>query len=136
MPMTTRAAKEEAFDPCSACNTISVSISLAASSLGRSPFSILRALRPGGRYATVGGQWPRLLQIALLGPLIAKVTGKRLRVVALKPNQGLETINDMFERDGLQFLIEHPVPLSEVPRALQRFGEARHVGKIVISVSQ
>ena len=102
----------------------------------RSPFRLLRALRPGGRYATVGGDWPRLLQIALLGPLIAKITGKRLRVVALKPNQGLETMNDMFARHGIQFLIEGPLPLSEVAQALQRFGEARHVGKIVISVSE
>ena len=38
--VTTRAVKEEALEPCSAWSTMSVSMSLAASPLGASPFSI------------------------------------------------------------------------------------------------
>ena len=37
---TTRAVKEDAFEPCSACSTMSVSISAQASSLGASPLSM------------------------------------------------------------------------------------------------
>jgi hypothetical protein len=40
VPATTRAVNAEAFDPCSACRIMSVSISFAASALGGLPFSM------------------------------------------------------------------------------------------------
>jgi NADPH:quinone reductase-like Zn-dependent oxidoreductase len=100
----------------------------------RSPFSFLRSLNPGGRYVTVGGHTLRLLQTFCTAPLISRVSGKQVRIVALKPNRDLEYINDLFESKGLQFVIDGPYPLSDVPQAVQRFGEAKHVGKVVISV--
>lgn len=42
VPVTTRAAKDEAFEPCSACRIRSLSISVAACSLGRTPFNMYR----------------------------------------------------------------------------------------------
>ena len=101
----------------------------------RSPFSFLRSLNPGGRYVTVGGHVPRMLQIFCMAPLISRVTGKQVQVVALKPNRGLDYMNDLFESKGLECVIDGPYPLSDVARAVQRFGDADHVGKIVISVS-
>jgi NADPH:quinone reductase-like Zn-dependent oxidoreductase len=100
----------------------------------RSPFSYLRALNPGGRYVTVGGHLPRLMQTLCMGPLIARTTGKQVRIVALKPNKDLASVNELFESQGLKCVIDGPYPLSGVPKALQRFGEAKHVGKIVITV--
>ena len=58
-----------------------------------------------------------------------------MHVLALKPNQGLTTINEMFETTGLQCLIDGTYTLADVPRALQRFGAAEHTGKILISIS-
>lgn len=101
----------------------------------RSPFRYLDALNPGGRYVTVGGHLPRLLQLFLMGPGIARMTGKHLHIVSLKPNKGLEYINDLFEARKLECVIDGPYPLSEVPEAIRRFGEARHIGKVVISVA-
>jgi NADPH:quinone reductase-like Zn-dependent oxidoreductase len=102
----------------------------------RSPFAYLRALKPGGRYVTVGGTVPRLLQTVFLGPLLSRFSGgRRLRLLALKPNTDLATINDLFETGGLKLAIDGPYPLGEVPRAVQRFGEARHIGKVVIRVA-
>jgi NADPH:quinone reductase-like Zn-dependent oxidoreductase len=101
----------------------------------RSPFRYLQALESGGRYVTVGGHLSRILQVFLLGPGMGKMTGKSLRVVALKPNEGLDQINRMFESHALKFLIDGPYPLDDVPKALARFGEARHIGKIVIAVA-
>jgi hypothetical protein len=40
VPATTRAVKDDAFEPCSACRIMSVSISRAASALGAAPFSM------------------------------------------------------------------------------------------------
>jgi len=101
----------------------------------RSPMRYLRALNPDGRYVTVGGHLPRLLQTACMGPLINRFSGKQVRIVALKTNKDLGYVNDLFETKGLEFAIDGPYSLSEVPQAIQRFGEAKHTGKIVITVS-
>ena len=53
----------------------------------RSPFAYLRALNPGGTYATVGGDISRLLQVVVLGRLMSRLYGKHLRLVGLKPNR-------------------------------------------------
>ncbi len=101
----------------------------------RSPFRYLRSLKPGGRYVTVGGRLPRLLQAFCMGPLISRVSGKHVRIVALKPNKDLGYVNDLFETNGLECVIDGPYQLSDVPQAVQRFGEAKHVGKVVITVA-
>jgi NADPH:quinone reductase-like Zn-dependent oxidoreductase len=101
----------------------------------RSPVRYLKALNPGGRYVTVGGHLPRLLQILFMGAAIAKTSGKRVRIVALKPNKGLDHIHRLIESRGLRCIVDGPHPLADVPSALDRFGESRHVGKIVISVA-
>lgn len=102
----------------------------------RSPLSLLRSLAPGGRYMTVGGRVPRLIQIAWLGRLINKLTDKQIRLVTLEPNKSLDYVNEMFETTGLETLIDGLYPLSEVPRALRRFGEAEHIGKIVVTLGR
>ena len=89
----------------------------------RSPFSFLRSLNPGGRYVTVGGHVPRMLQIFCMAPLISRVSGKQVQVVALKPNRGLDYMNDLFESKGLECVIDGTYPLSDVARAVQRFGD-------------
>ena len=100
----------------------------------RSPLRYLRSLEPGGRYVTVGGFLRRLLQVYFMGPLILRATGKHVRIVALKPNKDLDAVNDLFEAGGLECVIDGPYGLGDVPEAVQRFGEAKHVGKIVITV--
>jgi NADPH:quinone reductase-like Zn-dependent oxidoreductase len=84
---------------------------------------------------TVGGHLPRLLQLLILGPLIARVAGKQLRIVALKPNKDLAHLNTLYETAGLRCVIDGTYPLHEVPKAVQRFGAAQHIGKVVIAVA-
>jgi NADPH:quinone reductase-like Zn-dependent oxidoreductase len=102
----------------------------------RSPFRHLRALNTGGRYVTVGGDVPRILQTLMMGPLIARFSSKSARLVALKTNKDLDYLNQMFDQGGMKFVIDGPYPLSELPKAMRRFGQARHIGKIVIRVIQ
>lgn len=102
----------------------------------RSPFRYARALQRGGRYVTVGGDVTRLLQTLCLGPLVGLATSKSFRIVALKPNKDLAYIGELFEAKKLDVVIDGPYPLSEVPSALRRFGEASHLGKIVIRVAE
>ena len=56
----------------------------------RSPFAYARALEPNGTYVTVGGSTPRLLQCVMLGRWIARTKGRRIHVLSLKPNKGLD----------------------------------------------
>lgn len=101
----------------------------------RAPLRYLGALNPGGRYVTVGGHLLRLLQVFCMGSSIARMSGKRLQIVGLKPNKGLDHINRLFESHALECVIDGPYVLADVPNAVERFGEARHVGKIVIAVA-
>ena len=101
----------------------------------RSPFAYARALSPNGTYVTVGGSMPRLLQTAMLGPLILRVSGKRVRVAALKPNKDLAYVNQLFEAGELAPVIDRQYTFSDVAEAFRRFGAADHKGKIVVTVS-
>ena len=100
----------------------------------RSPFRYLRALKPGGIYATVGGQTGRLIQMLLLGPLIRLFSKKKFQLVALKPNKDLDFINQLFESGKIKPFIEGPFQLSDAPDAIRLFGEGKHKGKVVIEL--
>lgn len=101
----------------------------------RSPLRYLRALNPRGRYVTVGGHLPRLLQVFCMGSVIARMSGKRVQILGLKPNKGLDHINRLFESNALECVIDGPYALADVPKAMERFGQAKHIGKIVIAVA-
>jgi len=100
----------------------------------RSPLAYLRALNPGGTYATVGGSIPRLLQTLVLSPIVWKVHGKHVRVVALKANKDLAQMNELFTSGKLLPVIEGPYRLSDLPEAFRLFGKADHKGKIIVSL--
>lgn len=101
----------------------------------RSPLRYLAALAPQGRYITVGGHLPRLAQALCMGPAIRRVTGKRVAILGLKPNEGLEQVSAMYAAGQLRCVVDGPHPLAEVPRQLERFGRGEHTGKIVIRVA-
>lgn len=102
----------------------------------RAPRAYLRSLRPGGRYVAVGGRSGRLLQIAVFGPLLSWMSKRQFRVVALKPNKGLSYINELFVAGKLRCVIDGPYrSLDEVGQAIRHFGEARHNGKVVVTVA-
>jgi NADPH:quinone reductase-like Zn-dependent oxidoreductase len=94
----------------------------------------LRALTPGGTYATVGGSLPRLAQVALLGPLVSLVRKKRLRVVALKPNKDLGYMTELVEAGKVRPVVDGRYTLGQAAEAMSYFGEGRHKGKLVLTV--
>ena len=100
----------------------------------RSPFAYARALKPHGTYVTVGGSIPRLVQCVVFRRWIARTRNRHIRVLALKPNAGLEGMAEPLETGKVVPAIDDIYPLGEVPRAIRRFGEARHKGKIVIAI--
>ena len=101
----------------------------------RSVFDYLRVLSSDGTYVTVGGSSARILQVLLLGPLVSLFTGKKARLVFLKPNKDLPYMCELFEAGKLKPLIDGPYGLAEVPEVMRYFGEGRHKGKVVIAVN-
>ena len=61
---------------------------------------------------------------------------RNIRILALKPNKGLDDMTKLVEAGSVVPSIDAVYPLSEVPAALRRFGEASHKGKIVISMRE
>ena len=100
----------------------------------RSPFAYARALKPHGTYVTVGGSMPRLVQCLVFRRWIARTRNRYIRVLALKPNKGLEGMTELLEAGKVVPSIDDIYPLRDVPKAIRRFGEAHHKGKIVISI--
>ncbi|MGZ6987445.1 MAG: NAD(P)-dependent alcohol dehydrogenase [Thermoanaerobaculia bacterium] len=94
------------------------------------------ALTPNGTYVTIGGSMARLLQALLLWPWILMTQNKHIRLLALKPNKGLDYMKELFEAGKIVPVIDGPYRLSEVPEAFRRFGEGRHKGKVVITLEQ
>jgi len=100
----------------------------------RSTFDYARSLSPNGTYVTVGGSMTRLFQALFLGPWISIFSKKNIRILGLKPNKDLAYINELFEAGKLKPVIDGPYKLSEVPKAIQYFGEGKHQGKVIITV--
>jgi NADPH:quinone reductase-like Zn-dependent oxidoreductase len=101
----------------------------------RSVFAYKRALKPNGSYFAVGGSVATFFQILLLGPLIRRATGKKIRVLIVQPNlKDMLHITELYEAGKVVPVIDKRYPLSEVPEALRCLGEGRAKGKVVITV--
>lgn len=100
----------------------------------RSPWHYLRALAPDGCYITVGGAPGKLLLLALLAPLLRRVNSKRLKILALKPNQGLATLSDYCQQGALTPVLGDRYPLERCAQALTLFGSGLHQGKVIIDI--
>lgn len=102
----------------------------------RSAFAYLRTLNARGIYVTVGGLSGRLVQVALLGLVLPLFSKKRLRVVALRPNKDLGYMTELAEAGKVKPVIDSTYRLSDLAAAMRRFGEARHKGKIIVTMDR
>lgn len=100
----------------------------------RPVFDYARVLAPGGTYVTVGGSMGRLFQVLLIAPFISKITKKRIRIVALKPNKDLVYMNELFEAGKVKPVIEGPFKFDQFHEAFRIFEQGEHKGKVVITM--
>lgn len=101
----------------------------------RSPQDYLRALAPGGTYATVGGpEIPRLLAIPLVGWWHRLTNGKTITLVGLRPSRDLPYMTEQFDAGKLVPVIDGSYTLNTAREAFRRFGTGEHLGKIVITI--
>ena len=102
----------------------------------RGPLQLIRALKPGGHYVTVGGSLIKLLTLGLLKGLIKLISKKELSLLALKPNESLDQIGKLYEQGIIKPSIDGPYAIEDIPRQLERFGAGLHKGKIVINMAE
>jgi NADPH:quinone reductase-like Zn-dependent oxidoreductase len=82
------------------------------------------SLMPGGRYLYVGGSVATLLQVLLIGPMLGRAEGKKIRLLAVR--QGAQHLAPL-----VATVIDRRYRLSEVPQALRYLGEGHAKGKVV-----
>lgn len=102
----------------------------------RSVGAYRRALTPGGRYRCVGASTGTLLQVATLGPVLGRLTGRSIGVLAVKAGPAhFAPLADLCLAGRVATHIDRVVPLDEVPAALDLVGTGRALGKVVVAVA-
>ena len=101
----------------------------------KSAFSYLRALKPNGRYVTIGGKPTKLIKVLFWGKFISLFSKKKLQILSLKANKGLDYICELFKHGKIKCEIDGPYPFERTAELIQYFGEGLHKGKIVIKMS-
>ena len=98
----------------------------------RSVLAYKGSLAPGGRYLYVGGSAATLLQVLLIGPLLGRTEGKKLRLLAVRLGvERLAPLVGLCQAGTIATVIDRRYRLPEVPEALRYLGEGHAKGKIV-----
>jgi NADPH:quinone reductase-like Zn-dependent oxidoreductase len=101
----------------------------------RSVFDHQRALSPDGTLVVIGGATGRIFQVMLLGPVVSKLSGKKLGLLLHKPNlTDLDFLKVQLDSGNISPVIDRLYQLHEVPEALRYFGGGHVQGKIIITV--
>lgn len=100
----------------------------------RSLFAYTRALRKQGIYLTVGGRLGLIIIAYWLKWWPAIFQKKYYRMVAMKANQYLPQLNELFESGKVKPLIGHLYPLAQTAEAFRLFSSGLQKGKIVITI--
>ena len=101
----------------------------------RSVFAYRRAVARGGRYYCVGGTSRALLRVASAGFIVGALTGRRLRVLVVKPGPAFfEPFAELCISGDVKIHIDRTFTLEETPQALAHVGEGRALGKVVVQV--
>ena len=101
----------------------------------QSAFSYLRSLKPKGKYVTVGGKPGSLINMLLWGNIVSLFSTKKLQILALKPNEGLEYIEELFSQNKMKCVMDGPYAMEDIPGLIRYFGEGKHKGKVVIKMN-
>ncbi|WP_246070047.1 zinc-binding dehydrogenase [Mangrovivirga cuniculi] len=61
-------------------------------------------------------------------------TGKKLKILTLKPNKGLDQISELAEKGQIKPVIDGPHRFEQIPELIQYLGDGKHLGKIVVEI--
>jgi len=99
----------------------------------RSARRVRRVLAPGGRYMFVGGPVPVLLNLVIVGAILALGSDRKagLLIVEQGPRR-LEELMTMVADGRLRPVVGEVAPLAEAAKALGRMGRGDIAGKLVV----
>jgi NADPH:quinone reductase-like Zn-dependent oxidoreductase len=101
----------------------------------RSVFDYLPILTSEGTYVLVGGSTARFFQVMFLGSLISRISHRRVKCLASKPNQmDLITLREFMVEGKITPYIDQRYNLSEVPTAIRYLEQRQVLGKVAIVV--
>jgi NADPH:quinone reductase-like Zn-dependent oxidoreductase len=105
-------------------------------------FAYRRALRPKGIYVMAGEGsnehlFGALFQVILLGPVLSRTEGQKMRFFIAKPNQqDLEFLKELLEAGKVAPVIDRRYPLRDTAEAFRYLEEGHAQGKVVITMEQ
>jgi len=102
----------------------------------KSPFAYQRSLTSKGKYVSIGGSLVYLLFTLIWGKVLSLFSSRSLKILSLKPNEGLDYICKCYEKQHIKCLVDGPYPLESGAKMLQYFGDGKHKGKIVLTIGQ
>ena len=97
-------------------------------------FAYRCSLASGGTYVMLGGSMGRILQGAVVGPIMSLIGSKKLGLLMLRANRDLDFLMELIETGKVEPVIDKTYPLSELAEAFRRFGKGHALGKLVITV--
>ncbi len=101
-----------------------------------SVLGLRRSLNPGGRYLYVGGPLHRLLRVMTLGAIAARLTGRRMGLLAVKEGPDhFGPLADLCLAGEIAVRIDRTYTLDEVPDAIAEVGAGRIRGKAVVEIA-
>ena len=101
----------------------------------RSVFAYRRALARGGRYRCVGGSVRALLRVLTVGAPAARLTGRRMGVLVVRPGPAsFAPLADLCLAGDVDVHIDRAFALDDVAAALAHVGEGRALGKVVVEI--
>jgi NADPH:quinone reductase-like Zn-dependent oxidoreductase len=101
----------------------------------RSALAYKGSLAPGGRYLYVGGSAATLLQVLVIGPLLGRAGGRKLRLLAVRLGaERLAPLVALCQAGTITTVIDRRYRLGDVPEALRYLGEGHAKGKLVAIV--
>ncbi len=88
-----------------------------------------------GTYVLVGGSTARLFQVMFLGSWISRISHRRVKCLASKPNQkDLVTLREFMVAGKIVPFINQRYNLSEVPTAIRHLEQRQVLGKVAICI--
>jgi NADPH:quinone reductase-like Zn-dependent oxidoreductase len=101
----------------------------------RSVFDYLPILTPEGTYVLVGGSTARFFQVMFLGSWISRISHRRVKCLASKPNQkDLVTLRELIVAGKIVPFINQRYNLSEIPVAIRHLEQRQVMGKVAICI--
>lgn len=100
----------------------------------RSIFEYKNSLNPNGILIMVGGKPGRIMQTMIIGPILSLFGNKKFGVLIHEPNKNLDKLADLLASTRVNSIIDQHYPLSNTAQALQRIGDGKVKGKLILKI--